>query len=96
MAGGDGAATSGPPPAISATTVCPSSLFPCTIRMVARVTSGGVENGVRESKIWHGEGLVWRTSKMACVMETLLDRVFSPPYAKHGMDVWMEALLGLL
>lgn len=59
---------------------------------------GSWGNGVRREKrqIWHGEGLVWRTSKMACVMETLLDRVFSPPYAKHGMDVWMEALLGLL
>lgn len=31
---------------------------------------------------------------MACVMEDLLERVFSSPYAKNEMDGGMEELLG--
>lgn len=32
---------------------------------------------------------------MACVMETLVDLVFSPPYAKYRMDGRMKDLLGM-
>jgi hypothetical protein len=30
------------------------------------------------------------------MMEILLECNFSPPYAKHRMDVWIEELLGML
>ena len=33
---------------------------------------------------------------MTCVMEILLEHNFSPPYAKHMMDVRIEELLRML
>ena len=33
---------------------------------------------------------------MACVMEGLLERCFSPPCAKNGMEDRIEELLGML
>lgn len=92
------AQTAGPPlqQTPTAYSVCPSSPFPT-------VQSGWWREFVRGRIAWEERNTKFGMErarfgwhlKMACVMETLVDLVFSPPYAKYRMDGRMEDLLGM-
>nr|BAD01449.1 hypothetical protein [Oryza sativa Japonica Group] len=63
-----------------------------TVERRGEATGGAGEAvGGGDSGVWFGG-----PPKMACVMEPLLERCFSPPCAKKGMEDRIEELLGML